>query len=317
MKKQFLLPFTFLFSLLFGFFLIGAIVGSIVTSVMLQKNKDNIPLLADLEKDSNYAEQQVTVVEVTDGDTISVKKNDEIFKVRYLGIDAPEDKQDSPPSFYAKEALEKNKLLVEGKKVILAWDKEYYNRQSDKGIKNIKKVSTDSRLWAYVYVDNIFVNAELIKNGYAYVYRRGDNKPIQHLHSKYFNELEQEARSNQLGVWNEEGKRKWEKENLQNGKQSAVYIADSLFYHRPECKKAKDLLASKLRCFHYYTKEAAKNDGKRACLECIPNYIADKEFFHRPGCPKLKELKDFECFIYDTREEAMRDGKKNCPICKP
>ncbi len=317
MKKQFLLPLTFLFSLLFGCFLLGAITGSIVTSVMLQKNKDSVPLLSDLEKDFNYADQKVTVIEVVDGDTILAQKNGETFKVRYLGIDAPEDKTDSPPSFYAKESLAKNKLLVEGKQVVLVWDKEYYSKQSEKGGKSIRKVATDSRLWAYVYIDDIFVNAELLKTGHAYVYRRPDNKQIQHLHAKYFNDLEQEARSNQLGIWNEDVRKKWEKENLQEGKQSPMYIADTVYFHRPECLKAKELLQSKLRCFHYYTKEAAKNDGKKPCLACIPNYIADREFFHRPNCPKVKELKEFERFLYETREEAMRDGKKNCPICKP
>ena len=70
---------------------------------------------------------------------------------RYLGINTPE-----LGEFYGKEAANKNKELVEGKNVEL----QNGNRDTDEY----------GRLLCYVYVDGIFVNAELVAQGYAEAY---------------------------------------------------------------------------------------------------------------------------------------------------
>ena len=91
---------------------------------------------------------------VIDGDTILLESGE---SVRYLGIDAPETNHPRRgPECYGAEATERNRELVEGELVRLEFD------------------TTDrdayGRLLRYVYVDNTFVNALLVEEGFAYSY---------------------------------------------------------------------------------------------------------------------------------------------------
>lgn len=91
------------------------------------------------------------VTRVIDGDTIELENGK---RVRYLGINTPESVDPRKPvECFGKEASFKNKELVLNKKVVLE--------------KDISEIDKYGRLLRYVYVDNIFVNLELIKQGYA------------------------------------------------------------------------------------------------------------------------------------------------------
>jgi micrococcal nuclease len=92
--------------------------------------------------------EKALVTTAIDGDTVELADG---RHVRYLGIDAPES-----GDYYAENATEKNRELVEGKIVELLKGKEDKDRYG--------------RLLRYVYVDGVFVNAELIAGGYAMVY---------------------------------------------------------------------------------------------------------------------------------------------------
>ena len=78
--------------------------------------------------------------------------------VRYIGIDTPESvKPGSPVECFAKRASAFNERLVAGERVRLVRDVEERDRYG--------------RLLAYVYRvrDGLFVNAELVRRGYATV----------------------------------------------------------------------------------------------------------------------------------------------------
>jgi micrococcal nuclease len=97
---------------------------------------------------------QARVVRVVDGDTIvaSVDGSDEY--VRYIGVDTPETvKPDTPVQCYGPRASDENHRLVEGRTVRLTFDREV---RDDYG-----------RLLAYVHAGERFVNAELVRGGYA------------------------------------------------------------------------------------------------------------------------------------------------------
>lgn len=98
--------------------------------------------------------------------------------VRYLGIDTPE--IDEP---YYTEATAKNRELVEGKVV------ELQSGERDK--------DEYGRLLRYVYVNGVFVNAELIAQGYAKAYIFDPNDP----YSQVLVQLEQYAKMRQRGLW--------------------------------------------------------------------------------------------------------------------
>ena len=118
------------------------------------------------------------VTRVIDGDTIVIEGN---YRVRYIGIDTPEVYPELEA--FGLEAWQANRALVEGKVVHLERD--------------VSEVDKYGRLLRYVYVDDIFVNAELVRAGLA------DAKayPPDTKHQDYLEQLEQEARLAGRGMW--------------------------------------------------------------------------------------------------------------------
>jgi micrococcal nuclease len=118
------------------------------------------------------------VTRVADGDTIEIEGGQ---RVRYIGINAPE--LSETPECYGPEAYQKNRELVENRVVALERD--------------VSEVDHYGRLLRYVYVDGCFVNAELIRLGYARAMPIEPNLRYQEL----FAALEEEARQAGRGLW--------------------------------------------------------------------------------------------------------------------
>lgn len=114
------------------------------------------------------------VVKVSDGDTISVQiEGKDSQRVRLLGIDAPE--RDQP---YAREARQALVKLVSGREVRL----------------ETEGADAYGRLLARIFVDGRDVNAELVRLGAAWVYRKySDDAALL--------ALEREARAAKRGLW--------------------------------------------------------------------------------------------------------------------
>lgn len=131
--------------------------------------------------------QKVKVIRVIDGDTIEIEGN---VKVRYIGINTPEIYRDTTgkktrEQCFANESYLENKRLVEGKTVTLVED------VSDK--------DKYGRFLRYVYVDDLFINDYLIKNGFAKIMTiKPDIKYYQQ-----FKTDEKDAKANNLGIWKE------------------------------------------------------------------------------------------------------------------
>ena len=121
---------------------------------------------------------------VIDGDTIEVDITGTIYKVRYIGIDTPEP-DDKRPEFcaLAQEATRYNRQLVEGKTVRLE--------------KDISETDKYGRLLRYVYIDDIFVNAELVRQGLAWAKTYEPDTKYQGI----LEEAEAEAERNKIGIW--------------------------------------------------------------------------------------------------------------------
>jgi len=134
-------------------------------------------------KAPNSAEYRV--VEVLDGDTVIIDdaKNS---RVRYLGIDTPEiGRQDTPGDPMSKEASDFNSTLVQGEKVKLEFDEQKYD--------------VYGRILAYVYVDDLLVNEEMLKEGFATVLIIEPND----MHSEIIYNAIDEAKNNHKGIWGE------------------------------------------------------------------------------------------------------------------
>jgi micrococcal nuclease len=100
--------------------------------------------------------EMAQVLRVIDGDTIEVLLADgSRERVRYLGIDTPEENPDGIPECYATEATQLNNDLVTG--VLVQLEAETLDRDEY------------GRLLRYVYAGSVDVSAELLKLGAAQV----------------------------------------------------------------------------------------------------------------------------------------------------
>jgi micrococcal nuclease len=127
-----------------------------------------------------------TVERVVDGDTIVVRRAGRDERVRYIGMDTPESvKPGTPVQCYAKAASAANHRLVDGEQVRLVGDREARDRYG--------------RTLAYVYRarDGLFVNAELVRRGYARTLEIAPNTA----HAAQLQNLATQARKAHLGLW--------------------------------------------------------------------------------------------------------------------
>jgi micrococcal nuclease len=131
-------------------------------------------------------ESTARVVRVVDGDTIRVVQQGREEPVRYIGVDTPETvKPGSPVECFGKAASRANRRLVEGERVRLVEDIEARDRYG--------------RRLAYVYraSDGLFVNAELVRRGFATAL----TVPPNVAHADEFADLARRARRDQRGLW--------------------------------------------------------------------------------------------------------------------
>lgn len=165
------------------------------TNKSLSENTNSVNSVVDKPIDSNSPNEsgaqevvqgvatttQNIVVKVIDGDTI---KLDNGQVVRYIGMDTPETVDPRKPiQCFGQEAAKKNEELVLNKKVTLE--------------KDVSETDRYDRLLRYVYVDGLFVNLELVKQGYAYA----ATFPPDVKHQADFAEAQTYAQKNGLGLW--------------------------------------------------------------------------------------------------------------------
>lgn len=142
-----------------------------------------------------YDYSDILVKRVIDGDTIELETGE---RVRLIGIDTPE--MHESPKLYrdaqrtkqgigtiqklGRRAYEFTRNLVEGKRASLEFD--------------VEKRDKYERLLAYVYLkDATFVNAEIVKQGFASLLTIPPNVKYADL----FLKLYREARENKRGLW--------------------------------------------------------------------------------------------------------------------
>jgi micrococcal nuclease len=175
-----------------GFFLLAL---SLFLAGAQHASKDKAPSLTKaVPASASYAD--IAVVRVYDGDTIKVANGE---KVRLVGIDTPEsgenkklfrdaarsgqDIQDIMKMGRRASAFTKG--LLDGRRVRLEFD--------------IQQRDKYGRLLAYVYRvdDGLFINAEIVRSGYAYPMTIPPNVR----HADEFKALFREARKAGKGLW--------------------------------------------------------------------------------------------------------------------
>lgn len=156
---------------------------------------------------ANASQQKFRVTEVHDGDTISIRTRSfagvplKIERVRLIGIDAPELKQE-PWGRLSKRYLKK--LISESDWVVSI---EFDVEQRDKY----------GRLLSYVWdKKGRLINEKMIENGYAMLYTIPPNVK----YAEKFTAAQKKAQARQIGIWGKKGLRKspeqWRMEHPRN-----------------------------------------------------------------------------------------------------
>ncbi len=179
------------------------------------------------------------VRKIIDGDTVQLDSG-EIIK--YIGVATPElNRKEGGAEFYARQAIGYNKRMVFMKKVRLEFDTK---RKDERG-----------RILAYVFVKKTFVNAELIRNGYA----RADVTAPNIKYRDILFDAQKKAIAEDRGIWLEK-KKDTEKYYIGNKRTST--------FHRPTCKAVEKIPQKSKIIFH--NRSDAIKIGYVPCKVCKP-----------------------------------------------
>ena len=144
-------------------------------------------LLNPADKKDKYI--YYNVKKIVDGDTFWVDDGSpKGLKIRLIGIDAPESKNSRTKemAYLGREASDYLTSLIDGRKVRLEYDAGQFDKYG--------------RTLAYVYLeDGTFVNATLVKKGYATVMTVPPNVK----YADTFLKLERKARNQKRGLWSD------------------------------------------------------------------------------------------------------------------
>lgn len=142
-----------------------------------------------------HAADFVKCIKVIDGDTIKIATGE---NVRLIGVDTPESRRNKKLYRDADHSKEDVDAIISMGK---ASAKFTTGLVLDKNVKiefDVQKTDKYGRLLAYVYLeDGTFVNAELVKQGYA----SPMTVPPNVKYAELFRKLYREARESKRGLW--------------------------------------------------------------------------------------------------------------------
>lgn len=198
---------------------------------------------------------------VVSGDRIDVEvRSGNTLKIDYLGVQLPSPDDPNPAlRVISRKALALNRELVENKPIAL----EFESTEPDEA----------GRMAAYVFVGKTFVNAELIRQGYA---RVADASPECQL-KDFLQKQETKAFQEGLGIWAvpSQGVAQPKAPEVsppprQQPAPAGGYVASqsSKVFHKPDCSWAKKIAAHN-RVILKSREEALATD-RRPCKICVP-----------------------------------------------
>jgi endonuclease YncB( thermonuclease family) len=207
------------------------------------------------------------VVGISDGDTITIlHDNREQERIRFYGIDCPEKSQ-----AFGQKAKQYASSLVYGKTVsIRVMDQDKYGRTV-----------------AWVYAGTINVNAELVRAGFAWHYRKYSK-------DSGLQRLEDEARLARRGLWVDPNPvPPWE---YRKGTRISVATPGSI-------------------TGGIVSLAQITNAVRPVPIQAVYHGNVKSRKFHRPGC-SVYDCKNCTA-VFRSREEAINAGYEPCQMCNP
>ena len=218
--------------------------------------------------------QAYKVVRVVDGDTVVLLIQGREHSVRLIGVDTPETVHPQKPvQRYGREASLFLKNLLQGEGV-------YIEHKA-----GVAEFDQYGRLLAYLYrvPDGLFVNFELVRQGYGYAYTRF---PFQYM--DLFRFYERKARECEKGLWAPD-----------MGEAKATPISP------PDAIKAAPISPPDAI---EETETPRKDQG-----EVIVYITEGGKKYHKESCTWLSRSKKIALSL----EEAKKRGYTPCKTCKP
>ncbi len=158
----------------------------IIINIYYNNNSNKIKMLNISTNNKNIINKNYyEVLDIIDGDTIEIKYNKNIERVRLIGIDTPESKNPdkSKNIIQGKTASEYMKKILNNKLINIEFD--------------IQERDKYGRLLLYIYLNNEMINEKLLKEGYA---RLATYLPNVKYVDKFIN-AQKYARENNIGFW--------------------------------------------------------------------------------------------------------------------
>lgn len=157
---------------------------SLVTAACKLTGENQPALLSSYQTVSPYLD----IIKIVDGDTFWVNDGSEKgVKIRLIGIDAPETRKvkGKLPDPFGKQSTAYLRKIVGNQKVRLEFD--------------VSRTDQYGRTLAYAYLqDGTFINADMVKNGYAMIMTVPPNVK----YAIEFAKLQEAARTRKKGLWN-------------------------------------------------------------------------------------------------------------------
>lgn len=167
----------------------GAGLDSIVSDSFSLDPEDRNPVLEPACLSCKHFPQDdlYSVIKVVDGDTIDVSINGQIERLRLIGINTPETVDPRKPvECFGREASDRARALLDGKKVLLESDPNQGERDKY------------SRLLRYVFLESgENFNLMMVQDGYAYEY----TYDTPYKYQDEFKGAQRYAETNRLGLW--------------------------------------------------------------------------------------------------------------------
>ena len=213
---------------------------------------------------------QHEVIRVVDGDTIAIRYHGKTEKVRLLCVNTPEsvhpdEKQNIP---IGKVASDYTKQRLQDKYVDLEFDGPLRGKYG--------------RLLAYVSVDGVNFDLELVRQGLSPYYTKYG---LSQKYDKEFREAGRYARKHKLNIWGD-----------------------------PELTQKYLRLKSKWGQYRSQSVSPAPTIQPREA-----KYVASKKsnVFHVSNCRYAKRISPKNLIVFSSRDEAINNGRRPCKVCTP
>ncbi len=150
---------------------------------------------------NSQSHEKADVVRVVDGDTVVILLNGQEEKVRLIGVDTPESKNNEKARRDSSKTGESVSEIVKLGKEAAQYTKSILPKGTKVTVEtDVQPRDRYGRLLAYLYLENgEMVNSLIIQNGYAQIMTIPPNVKYEDL----FRKLMKEARENNRGLWKE------------------------------------------------------------------------------------------------------------------